>query len=185
MHPTTLVTNIKSCVPIQLDEDGTNFNTWVTLFKLHCRAYLVDAHIVPDDFSKTSIIKDSDWQHLYALFVLGFMVILVWLFSHPLFLPMIVLLMLGIVLRIIFKIIRHLIYFILNLNLMKSLFLISSLIVMNHKILLSPLITLAQASLIIVWLFQFFITYISIIVLFALWFNIRLRFPLLILFAPC
>ncbi|XP_057543799.1 uncharacterized protein LOC130823181 [Amaranthus tricolor] len=60
MLPATLVTNIKTCVPIELDEDGTNFNTWVTLFKLHCRAYLVDAHIVPDDFSKTSIIKDSD-----------------------------------------------------------------------------------------------------------------------------
>ena len=47
MHPVTLVTNIKTCVPIQHDEDGNNFNfnTWVTLFKLHCQAHLVDSHI--------------------------------------------------------------------------------------------------------------------------------------------
>ena len=64
MLPATLVTNIKTCVPIELDEDGTNFNTWVTLFKLQCRAHLVDSHIVPDDSFKASIPIDSDWQHL-------------------------------------------------------------------------------------------------------------------------
>ena len=64
IHPATLVTNIKSCVPIQLDEKGTNFNTWVTLFKFHCRAHLVDSHILPDDSIKASVSKDSDWQRI-------------------------------------------------------------------------------------------------------------------------
>ena len=64
IYPATLVTNIKTCFPIQLDEEGTNFNTWVTLFKPHCQAYLVDNHIHPDDSTKASMPKDSDWQRL-------------------------------------------------------------------------------------------------------------------------
>ncbi|XP_057550541.1 uncharacterized protein LOC130828593 [Amaranthus tricolor] len=64
LHPTTLVTNIKTCVPIQLDDEGMNFNTWVTLFKLYCQAHLVDTHILPDDSTKASISKDSEWQRL-------------------------------------------------------------------------------------------------------------------------
>ena len=64
MLPATLVTNIKTCIPIQLDEDGSNFYTWVTLFQLHCWANLVDSHIIPDDSSKASVTKDSDWLHL-------------------------------------------------------------------------------------------------------------------------
>ena len=49
IHPATLVTNIKTSIPIQLNEDGSNFHTWVTLFKLYCRAHLVDSYIIPDD----------------------------------------------------------------------------------------------------------------------------------------
>ncbi|XP_057522506.1 uncharacterized protein LOC130802508 [Amaranthus tricolor] len=49
---------------IQLDKDGSNFHTWVTLFKLHCRANLVDSHILPDDYSKALVSKDSEWQRL-------------------------------------------------------------------------------------------------------------------------
>ena len=48
-------------MPIQLDDRGTNFNIWVTLLKLHCRAYLVNTHIIPDDSTK-SVTKDSEWQ---------------------------------------------------------------------------------------------------------------------------
>ena len=64
IHPATLATNIKTSVPIQLDEDGSNFHTWVTLFKLHCRAYLVDSHILLDASSKALVSKDSEWQRL-------------------------------------------------------------------------------------------------------------------------
>lgn len=70
IHPTTLVTNIKTHVPIQLDDEGTNFNTWITLFKPHCRAYLVDTHIIPDD-SFESVAKDSAWQRLDDVWLYG------------------------------------------------------------------------------------------------------------------
>ena len=68
LHPAILVTNIKTCVPIQLDDEGTNFNTWVTLFKLHCQAHLVDTHILLDDSTKASVSKDSEWQRLDDIF---------------------------------------------------------------------------------------------------------------------
>ena len=68
LHPATLVTNIKTCVPIQLDDEGTIFNTWVTLFWLHCRANLVEDHITPIDSSKTSDAKDFDWHRLDDIF---------------------------------------------------------------------------------------------------------------------
>ena len=33
-------------------------------FKLHCRAHLVDSHILPNDSSKALVSKDSEWQRL-------------------------------------------------------------------------------------------------------------------------
>ncbi|XP_059316261.1 uncharacterized protein LOC132067137 [Lycium ferocissimum] len=47
LHPATTVTNIKSCIPIVLDYEGSQYNNWATLFKLHCRANLVIDHILP------------------------------------------------------------------------------------------------------------------------------------------
>ncbi|XP_059316068.1 uncharacterized protein LOC132066889 [Lycium ferocissimum] len=47
LHPATTVTNIKSCIPIVLDYEGSQYNTRATLFKLHCRANLVIDHILP------------------------------------------------------------------------------------------------------------------------------------------
>lgn len=64
IHLTTLVAHIKTCILIQLDDKGTNYNTWVTLFKLHCRTYLVDSHLLAEDSSKASTPKDDEWQRL-------------------------------------------------------------------------------------------------------------------------
>ncbi|XP_060182055.1 uncharacterized protein LOC132611679 [Lycium barbarum] len=47
LHPATTVTNIKSCILIVLDYEGSQYNNWATLFKLHCRANLVINHILP------------------------------------------------------------------------------------------------------------------------------------------
>ncbi|XP_021721018.1 uncharacterized protein LOC110688557 [Chenopodium quinoa] len=47
LHPATIVMNIKSCVPITLDYEGKQFNSWSTLFQLHCRANLVIDQIIP------------------------------------------------------------------------------------------------------------------------------------------
>ncbi|XP_060202446.1 uncharacterized protein LOC132630868 [Lycium barbarum] len=46
LHPATTVTNIKSCIPIVLDYEGSQYNNWATLFKLQCRANLVIDHIL-------------------------------------------------------------------------------------------------------------------------------------------
>lgn len=59
IHPATLVTNIKNYIIIQFDEEGVNFNTWSTLFQLHCSAHLVVDHIIPDDTTKASEPRDS------------------------------------------------------------------------------------------------------------------------------
>ncbi|KAL2906525.1 Retrovirus-related Pol polyprotein from transposon RE1 [Bienertia sinuspersici] len=58
IHPATTLTNIKACIPITLDYAGTQYNNWCTLFKLHCRAYLVLSHILPS-FDNTTAISDS------------------------------------------------------------------------------------------------------------------------------
>ncbi|XP_060170846.1 uncharacterized protein LOC132601801 [Lycium barbarum] len=47
LHLMTTVTNIKSCIPIVFDYEGSQYNNWATLFKLHCRANLVIDHILP------------------------------------------------------------------------------------------------------------------------------------------
>ncbi|XP_059281157.1 uncharacterized protein LOC132034820 [Lycium ferocissimum] len=47
LHPATIIANIKSCIPIILDYEGSQYNNWATLFKLHCRANLVIDHILP------------------------------------------------------------------------------------------------------------------------------------------
>ena len=119
IHPATLVSNIKTCVPIQLEEDGSNFHTWVTLFELHCSAHLVESHIAPEDSSNTSDSKDPDWKRLD-----GFIALLVPLFLRLLFVPKKVLIMLGLALGIIFKIIRLLVFFVSNLNSMRLLLII-------------------------------------------------------------
>ncbi|KAL2925823.1 Retrovirus-related Pol polyprotein from transposon TNT 1-94 [Bienertia sinuspersici] len=73
IHPATLVTNIKTHVPIVLDYDGSQYNNWSTLFKLHCRAYLVIDHITPvakeseSDKEKPATNSSDDtalWQRL-------------------------------------------------------------------------------------------------------------------------
>jgi hypothetical protein len=64
IHSATLVSNIKNCVPLQLDEEGVHYNTWSTLFQLHCSAYLVLDHIIPDESSKPLDKYDSEWKRL-------------------------------------------------------------------------------------------------------------------------
>uniref|UniRef100_A0A803M609 Uncharacterized protein n=1 Tax=Chenopodium quinoa TaxID=63459 RepID=A0A803M609_CHEQI len=69
LHPATLVTNIKTCIPIVLDYDGTQYNTWYTLFELHCRTNLVLDHINPPvvddkDSEVSENAQTAQWQRL-------------------------------------------------------------------------------------------------------------------------
>ncbi|KAL2903149.1 Capsule biosynthesis protein CapD proenzyme [Bienertia sinuspersici] len=66
IHPVTLVTNIKQHIPVVLNYAGIEYYNWSTLFKLHCRAYMVTDHITLVD-DKNPILNPSDkalWQRL-------------------------------------------------------------------------------------------------------------------------
>uniref|UniRef100_A0A803LBK5 Uncharacterized protein n=1 Tax=Chenopodium quinoa TaxID=63459 RepID=A0A803LBK5_CHEQI len=69
IHPATLVPNIKTFIPIVLDYSGTLYNTWSTLFQLHCRTNLVIDHIIPPVASDKQKAPESSsdpdmWQRL-------------------------------------------------------------------------------------------------------------------------
>uniref|UniRef100_A0A803MBY6 Uncharacterized protein n=1 Tax=Chenopodium quinoa TaxID=63459 RepID=A0A803MBY6_CHEQI len=63
VHPATVVTNIKACIPVTLDYAGKQYNSWSTLFQLHCRANLVIDHILPpaiDPSAKVSAPTEAE-----------------------------------------------------------------------------------------------------------------------------
>ncbi|XP_021751002.1 uncharacterized protein LOC110716663 [Chenopodium quinoa] len=68
IHLATLTNNIKTCISIVLDYNGTQYNTWSTLFQLHCRIDLVIDHIIPkvvNEKEKAPKTSDKDlWQRL-------------------------------------------------------------------------------------------------------------------------
>lgn len=59
LHPATTVANIKTCIPITLDYEGTQYLSWSSLFTLHCRANLVLDHIIPSSGSSAAT-NDSE-----------------------------------------------------------------------------------------------------------------------------
>ena len=69
LHPATTVTNIKTCIPIILDYEGSLYHNWSTLFKLHCRANLVLDHIIPptDKTAASSTLTDAEKLKAKAL----------------------------------------------------------------------------------------------------------------------
>ncbi|XP_021974465.1 uncharacterized protein LOC110869532 [Helianthus annuus] len=56
LHPAVTVTNIKAAIPIILDNEAADYNTWSELFRIHCTAYLVSDHLSkrPETTEKTS-----------------------------------------------------------------------------------------------------------------------------------
>ncbi|XP_076906863.1 uncharacterized protein LOC143563131 [Bidens hawaiensis] len=47
IHPALTVSNIKTHIPLLLEKDSSHFNTWKTLFQVHCQAYEVADHLLP------------------------------------------------------------------------------------------------------------------------------------------
>ncbi|XP_071714923.1 uncharacterized protein [Rutidosis leptorrhynchoides] len=71
-HPALSISNIKNLIPITLEINNSQYNSWSHLFKLHCRAYDVIDHIIPKpDNSSSSITTDTTkpplWDRLDAL----------------------------------------------------------------------------------------------------------------------
>ncbi|XP_076935503.1 uncharacterized protein LOC143602185 [Bidens hawaiensis] len=47
LHPAATVSNIRTSVPITLDNDASDYNIWSELFRNHCTAFLVADHLAP------------------------------------------------------------------------------------------------------------------------------------------
>ncbi|XP_022032607.1 uncharacterized protein LOC110933705 [Helianthus annuus] len=76
IHPATTVSNIKSLIPITLEIESGQYNSWATLFKLHCKAFLVFDHIKnkPETSSSDTNKPTDDWERLDAI-------VLQWIYS--------------------------------------------------------------------------------------------------------
>lgn len=71
LHPATTVANIKTCILVTLDYEGTQYNNWSTLMQLHCRAHMVLDHIIPAAPPSPTTESEADkvaakamWQRL-------------------------------------------------------------------------------------------------------------------------
>ncbi|XP_021984755.1 uncharacterized protein LOC110880563 [Helianthus annuus] len=78
IHPATTITNIKNLIPITLEIDSGQYNSWATLFKLHCKAFLVYDHLSrkPETTSSSTETNkpSNDWKRLDAI-------VLQWIYS--------------------------------------------------------------------------------------------------------
>ncbi|XP_076954777.1 uncharacterized protein LOC143629370 [Bidens hawaiensis] len=63
IHPAITVSNIKTFIPITLDNESAQYVAWSELFKIHCIAYLLADHLEPrviTSSSSTPPAKDKD-----------------------------------------------------------------------------------------------------------------------------
>ncbi|XP_071704032.1 uncharacterized protein [Rutidosis leptorrhynchoides] len=76
-HPALSISNIKNLVPITLDMEKVQYNSWAHLFNLHYKAYDVLDHIITvtldssssssDTTTTTTVTKDALWHCLDTL----------------------------------------------------------------------------------------------------------------------
>ncbi|XP_071719079.1 uncharacterized protein [Rutidosis leptorrhynchoides] len=74
-HPALTISNIKNLIPITLEIENGQYNSWAELFKIHCTAYDVLDHIIPPtttDDSTTSSDQTTNnrsplWNRLDAI----------------------------------------------------------------------------------------------------------------------
>ncbi|XP_071705335.1 uncharacterized protein [Rutidosis leptorrhynchoides] len=75
IHPAITVNNIKNFIPITLEMEKSQYSFWSGLFQIHCRAYEVLDHIVPnttDSSSSTTTqtttqTQTASWERLDAI----------------------------------------------------------------------------------------------------------------------
>ncbi|XP_071726808.1 uncharacterized protein [Rutidosis leptorrhynchoides] len=58
-HLALSISNIKNLIPITLDIDKSQYNSWAHLFKQHCKAYDVIDHIITPDADSSSSTTSS------------------------------------------------------------------------------------------------------------------------------
>ncbi|XP_076943820.1 uncharacterized protein LOC143614203 [Bidens hawaiensis] len=71
IHPAVIVSNIKTFIPIILDNESSDYNTWSKLFQIHCTTFLVSDHVSPRSTDKqkqsTSTSPADSWERLDAI----------------------------------------------------------------------------------------------------------------------
>ncbi|XP_076932177.1 uncharacterized protein LOC143597593 [Bidens hawaiensis] len=83
IHPAITVTNIRTFIPITLDNASAQYVTWSELFRIHCTAYQVAHHLQPrvalssstsastsSDKDKASAVQpqtEEDWNRIDAI----------------------------------------------------------------------------------------------------------------------
>ncbi|XP_076887460.1 uncharacterized protein LOC143537607 [Bidens hawaiensis] len=60
IHPAVTISNIKLFIPITLDNESAQYNTWWELFRIHCTVYMVDDHLKPRVVGPTPSTGDKD-----------------------------------------------------------------------------------------------------------------------------
>ncbi|XP_071705247.1 uncharacterized protein [Rutidosis leptorrhynchoides] len=48
IYPATTISNIRNFIPIVLEMENGLYESWAELFKIHCRAFSVINHIIPE-----------------------------------------------------------------------------------------------------------------------------------------
>nr|XP_043633505.1 uncharacterized protein LOC122604700 [Erigeron canadensis] len=70
-HPATTVTNIRNHIPIILDSEEGNYNSWMALFKVQCTACKVLDHLTPPATESSSTAtptpSNAEWLRLDAI----------------------------------------------------------------------------------------------------------------------
>ncbi|XP_056698353.1 uncharacterized protein [Spinacia oleracea] len=64
-HPALAVNNVKNFIPVTLDMESSQYNSWATLFKIHTRAYQVLDHIIPSKNQTANTETDEADQGLW------------------------------------------------------------------------------------------------------------------------
>ncbi|XP_076908128.1 uncharacterized protein LOC143564868 [Bidens hawaiensis] len=71
LHPAVTVSNIRTFIPIILDNEASDYNTWSELFRIHCTAFLVADHLKPRPSSpaatSSSASSPDSWERLDAI----------------------------------------------------------------------------------------------------------------------
>ncbi|KAM7492949.1 hypothetical protein LguiB_027558 [Lonicera macranthoides] len=69
-HPALAISNVKSILPITLDNDSSQYHSWAALFKVQARDHNVLDHIIPPTDEKAKMAaKEADldlWNRLHA-----------------------------------------------------------------------------------------------------------------------
>ncbi|KAL6497380.1 hypothetical protein OROGR_029309 [Orobanche gracilis] len=58
-HPALSITNVKSFIPITLDNECGLYHTWVTLFMVQARVHNLMHHIIPLMEEKAKAVVDA------------------------------------------------------------------------------------------------------------------------------